>query len=251
MTWKYSWLRVQSTATENGRNCFGVSRANAGLCQLKIFLEVVDGFSSIKITSRDTPFLRCFVQSIVQPEQNSLAGQCNEHQKSVLPKPWVGWTVLRPDPARSSPGVCRALENSSLRSVQQSAMRCCLLTDTHPHLGKQGGILKGAFSSHKPLWLTVAFQSHSQMKVSQIQHHFPSSPHHILPSTLNPPASYLGRGSFCLNKRCMWLNLSFLLWQSACTKGLIIWDKKPRISKHDSLSASFYVWIGGRLWDFL
>lgn len=51
MIWKYNCLRVQSTANQNGRNCFFVIRAKAGLYQVKIFLEVVDWFTSIKITS--------------------------------------------------------------------------------------------------------------------------------------------------------------------------------------------------------
>lgn len=118
-----------------------------------------------------------------------------------------------------------------------------------PHLRKPGGILKGAFSSDMPLRLTAASQNHSQIKANQIQHRLARSPCHIL--LFSPPASYLGSGSFCLDRRCTLLNLSFLLWQSAQTKGFFIWDKKPPVSKHDALSMSFNVWIGGRLWDFL
>ena len=146
MIWKYTWLRVQSTASEKGSNCFGDSRANSGLHQLKIFLEVVGGFSSIKITSWDTSFLRCFVQLIVQPEQNRLASQCNEHQKSLLSKTQVVWAVLRPEPARSSPGVCRALEDRSLTEVWPAGSHVVLPAGWHTHsFGKARGNFKRGF----------------------------------------------------------------------------------------------------------
>lgn len=135
-------------------------------------------------------FLRCFVQSIVHTEQNRLAGQCNEKQKSLLPKTQGGWTVLRPEPARSSPGVCRALENRSLAEVCPAGSHAVLPAARQTHLGKQGGILEGVVSSNKPLRLTAACQSHSQMKLSQIQHHFVSSRRQMLPPTLSPPAPY-------------------------------------------------------------
>lgn len=179
------------------------------------------------------------MQSIVQAEQNRLAGQCHEKQKSLLPKTQGGWTVLRPEPARSSPGICRSLENRSLAEVCPAGSHAVLPAARQTHLGKQGGILKGVLSSNKPLRLTAACQSHSQMKLSQIQHHFVSSRCQILPSTLSPPASYPGSGSFCLPRKCAWPNLSFLLWQSACTKGFITLDKKPHISKHDSRQHPF------------
>lgn len=142
-----------------------------------------------------------------------LAGQWNEHQKSLLSKTWVEWAVLGSEPSRSSSGVWRAL---------------VLLAGYHGHsFGKKRGILKRVLNANKPLWLTAAWQRHLQMKLSQTQHHFTCFPCHILPSIPKPPASYPGNGSFCLED-ALWLNLSFLWWQSACTRGLIIWNKKPQ-----------------------
>lgn len=109
MIWKYNWLRDQSPASKNGRNCVFVIRANTGLYQVKIFLEVVYWFTSMKITSWDAPLLRRFVQSVVLPEQNTLAGQWKEHQKSSLSRSWAEWAVPGSEPSRSFPGVCRAL----------------------------------------------------------------------------------------------------------------------------------------------
>ena len=148
----------------------------------------------------------CTVYCATRAEQ--AAGQCNEHQKALLSKTRVGWTVWSPEPGRSSLCIWAFAEpwrsRAWLRPGWPAAMRCCLLAGAHICLGNQVRILKGVLSSSNPFWFTAARQSHSQMKLSQIQHHFASSSHHILPSTLNPPASYSASRSFCLDRRCMW-----------------------------------------------
>lgn len=110
------------------------------------------------------------------------------------------------------------------------------------HLGKQGGILKGVLHSDKPLWLTAPQQSHLQKKLSQTQHLFTSFPCHIMPSILNPPASYPSRGSFCLDRRGTVAQFVLSLVAVSLYKGINYLEQKATLSPNTALCQHHFMY---------